>query len=151
VNAQYWYGRLLSEGRGVPRDDKEAAIWFQRAAEAGMPEAQQALAQVYAAGRGVPRDQELAKKWMLRAAEKGLATSMFAADMLHESRHESEASAEEARQEDDPMAELMLARFARAGLNSASDGAAAANGTPAPNLSELLSREERSPGPEVSL
>ena len=47
VNAQYWYARMLAEGRGVARDVEAAAAWFTRAAEAGLVEAQVALARFW--------------------------------------------------------------------------------------------------------
>src|SRR6185436_1267596 len=65
VSAQYWYGRMLAEGRGVPRDDAEAITWFARAAEAGLVEAQVALAERHLNGLGTPRNPQLAKAWLL--------------------------------------------------------------------------------------
>ena len=39
MNAQYWYGRMLVEGRGVEADPEEGRAWIARAAEAGMVDA----------------------------------------------------------------------------------------------------------------
>ena len=35
TEAQYWYGRMLAEGRGVEVDLDEARFWFSKAAELG--------------------------------------------------------------------------------------------------------------------
>ena len=56
VNAQFWYGRMLAEGRGVEADPEEGRAWIARAAEAGMVDAQVALAEMLVNGRGGPRD-----------------------------------------------------------------------------------------------
>ena len=123
VNAQYWYGRMLAEGRGVAKDDAEAAAWFARAAEAGMAEAQVALAELYVNGRGVPRDHQLAKSWFLRAIPAGHAGAMFALGALHggghDHRNRSRGGAtlvRPARRGGHPIAALMLARYAVRGL-----------------------------------
>ena len=92
ATAQYWYGRMLSEGRGLVKDDAEAAAWFARAAHAGLADAQVALGELYLSGRGVPPDHQLARSWFLRAAQAG-----------------------------HPTAALMLARYAASGLGGARD------------------------------
>ena len=56
VNAQFWYGRMLAEGRGVDADPVEGRHWIARAAEAGMVDAQVALAEMQVNGRGGPSD-----------------------------------------------------------------------------------------------
>src|SRR5579863_78361 len=43
-------------GRGVPRDEKQAAYWYQKAANAVDPGAQQQIGFFYQAGIGVERD-----------------------------------------------------------------------------------------------
>jgi TPR repeat protein len=52
--AQYIYGRMLVEGRGVVCDLKAARAWFTRAADSGMADAQVALAEMMLNGRGGP-------------------------------------------------------------------------------------------------
>ena len=52
---------MYQGGRGgLPRDDKQAAEWYRKAAEQGVAEAQVNLGNLYLAGRGVPRDDVLA-------------------------------------------------------------------------------------------
>ena len=41
--AEYDLGRMLADGRGVPKNEAEAEAWFRRAAEKGIREAQQRL------------------------------------------------------------------------------------------------------------
>src|SRR5262249_12404059 len=46
-----------AEGRGVARDDAEAARWYRRAADANHAAAVLTLGWIYIDGRGVPRDE----------------------------------------------------------------------------------------------
>lgn len=74
-NMQYGLARMYSLGTeaiGVARDDRQAAVWFRRAADQGHAKAQFALGQAYEEGRGVNRDRETALQWYRRAAEQGL-------------------------------------------------------------------------------
>lgn len=81
--AQYWHGRLLAEGQGVPRDEAAACACFTRAAQAGIAEAQLALADCHLHGRGVPRDVARAEAWLLEAAAQGQAGAFFTLGLLH--------------------------------------------------------------------
>ena len=53
--AQVALGWMYTEGKGVPLDDKEAARWYQLAANWGSASAQFVLGVMYAEGRGVGR------------------------------------------------------------------------------------------------
>jgi TPR repeat protein len=65
---------MYLKGRGgLGQNDKEAAVWYRRAAEQGFAEAQNNLGWMYREGRGVPRDDAEAVKWMRKAAEQDLA------------------------------------------------------------------------------
>ena len=44
--AQYWYGRMLIEGRGMDRDRAQGRIWIERAAANGLSEAISALSEL---------------------------------------------------------------------------------------------------------
>jgi TPR repeat protein len=46
------HGRMLAEGRGVAPDLPGARAWFARAADADLPDAQVALAEMMVNGRG---------------------------------------------------------------------------------------------------
>lgn len=75
--AQVNLGAVYDHGLdGVARDPIKAVIWYRRAAEAGIPEAQFNLAHCLASGRGTPRDDAEAFVWMRRAAEQGLTGSI---------------------------------------------------------------------------
>ncbi len=63
----------LVGGYGMEKDQKQAAYWYQKAAEQGHAEAQFNLARLYATGQGVPRDQEQALRWVRAAASQGYA------------------------------------------------------------------------------
>ena len=69
--AQYELALRLYEGRGLPQDQKGAALWFERAAIAGFAPAQFRLGALYQKGIGVARDLGTAKQWYLKAAEAG--------------------------------------------------------------------------------
>src|SRR5690606_1323860 len=59
-------------GKGVPRDLGEAVRWYERAAEAGDPVAQNRYAKLLAAGEGVDPDLESAAMWRALARRQGL-------------------------------------------------------------------------------
>jgi TPR repeat protein len=59
---------LFENGQGVPRDAKEAALWYKKAAEQGHPDASFNLVVLYMNGVGVSRDPVQAHKWFIIAA-----------------------------------------------------------------------------------
>jgi len=62
-------------GRGVAQDEKRAAYWFERAANAGDPGAQAQIGYFYEAGIGVSRDPTQAARWFQRAVSGGLISA----------------------------------------------------------------------------
>jgi hypothetical protein len=68
-------GAAYLAGRGVPRDEKKAAYWYEKAANAGDPGAQQQIGYFYQNGIGVDRDPERAAKWFERAVAGGLTSA----------------------------------------------------------------------------
>lgn len=54
--AQYFLGRMYSQGKGVPQNDGEAVNWWRKAAEQGYAAAQYSLGNMYHFGNGVPKD-----------------------------------------------------------------------------------------------
>ena len=62
---------MYGEGRGVPKDDVQAALWYRRAAEQGYADAQYSLGLMYGVGEGVPKDEVQAYVWMNLAAAQG--------------------------------------------------------------------------------
>jgi hypothetical protein len=67
---------LSIEGYGMDKDPAQAALWYQKAANSGHPEAQYFLALQYASGKGVKRDEEQAERWISSAASQGYAPAM---------------------------------------------------------------------------
>jgi len=80
--AQYnlgsFYGNKGRKGKGKVRDDESAVLWYTKAAQQGLAEAQFDLGRMYVIGQGITRDIELGVSWQLKAAEQGLATAQFA-------------------------------------------------------------------------
>jgi localization factor PodJL len=81
--AQFELGSRYSEGRGVGRDAKAAAEWFQKAAEQGLAPAQYRLGSLYEKGVGVDRDYAQARGWYQRAAQAGNARAMHNLAVLY--------------------------------------------------------------------
>lgn len=81
--AQHVLGELLRTGRGVARDDAEAAKWYRRAAEQGHRDAQCNLATLYFYGRGVERDVGEAILWWERAASLGSPAAALNLSLIH--------------------------------------------------------------------
>jgi uncharacterized protein len=68
-------GNDYLSGRGVSKDVKQAAYWYEKAAEAGDPEAQEQLGFLYDTGTGVPVDPARAARWYQMAAASGLVSA----------------------------------------------------------------------------
>ena len=62
-------------GRGVPQDEKQAAYWYEKAANSGDPAAQQEIGYFYQTGIGVERDPVRAFQWFQRAVAGGLISA----------------------------------------------------------------------------
>jgi TPR repeat protein len=86
-NAQFWYGRILVEGRGVDRDLAEGRRWIARAAETGMVDAQVALGEMMLTGTGGACDPPGALALFEKAAAKGHLAAMFAAGIVYGGAH----------------------------------------------------------------
>jgi TPR repeat protein len=68
---------MFYHGRGVPRDDVEAAKWFRLAADQGDATAQFNLGVMYAEGQGVAQDYGEAMKWYRLAADQRHAQAQY--------------------------------------------------------------------------
>lgn len=75
-------GSRIADGRGVTRDPKLAARWFEQAAAGGHAPAQYRLASLYREGRGVQKDTAIAFQWFDRAAAQGHVLAMHNAGVL---------------------------------------------------------------------
>lgn len=72
AKAQLDLGTRYARGKGVERNDAEAAKWLRKAADQGLARAQLDIGVLYATGRGVPRDDAEAAGWYRKAADQGL-------------------------------------------------------------------------------
>lgn len=70
AEAQYNLGRLYARGDGVKKDFKEAAYWFEKAANRNHRDAADKLSHMYEVGDGVRRDAERARFWRDAAKKK---------------------------------------------------------------------------------
>ena len=69
--AAFEIGTRFAEGKGVARDLSQAALWYQRAADAGLAPAEYRLGSLYERGQGVAKDQARAVALYQRAAKQG--------------------------------------------------------------------------------
>ncbi len=72
LGSTYRFGLL-----GAPKDYKEAAKWYRKAAEQGDADAQFRLGVMYHEGEGVSQDYTEAAKWSRKAAEQGDASAQI--------------------------------------------------------------------------
>lgn len=77
ADAAWLMGKQYANGRGVTRDDSEAARWYRVAAEQDDPLAQHKLGKMYADGVGVSQDFVEAARWFRLVAEQGDAEAQI--------------------------------------------------------------------------
>ncbi|MDD4393309.1 MAG: trypsin-like peptidase domain-containing protein [Desulfobacterales bacterium] len=72
AEAQFNMAMMYGNGKGVPKDLKEAVHWLKKAAERGHIKAQSCLGGLYVDGdEGLPQDYEKGVYWYTKAAEAG--------------------------------------------------------------------------------
>ncbi len=81
--AQYRLGVMYTKGQGVPKNDKEAALWYLKAAEQDDTRAQFIIAEMYAKGQGVPQDDKQAASWYLKAADHGFPKAQYTVGLMY--------------------------------------------------------------------
>jgi TPR repeat protein len=74
-NAQYNLARLYLEGTGVEKDARQAARWFNLAAEKGHHASQALLGHLLMNGQGVPRQRAKGLMWLTLAREATIDSS----------------------------------------------------------------------------
>ncbi|WP_275113977.1 tetratricopeptide repeat protein [Psychromonas antarctica] len=72
AEAQYNQGLIYFNGKGVPQDYKQAAMWYRKAAEQGHAQAQYDLGSMYSNGKGVVQDDKKAYMWLNVARINGV-------------------------------------------------------------------------------
>jgi putative methionine-R-sulfoxide reductase with GAF domain len=92
-------GLRYASGEGVKQDDKEAAVWFTKAAENGNVKAQVALATRYWVGRGVTPSLSQAYFWIVLARAAGDKDSKSFAEILAARLTRAQATAIEQKAE----------------------------------------------------
>ncbi|QHI95020.1 hypothetical protein GT348_00665 [Aristophania vespae] len=90
VNAQYWYGKMLFEGRGTDAPNPiEGLKWLKKAAAAGMAEACIAVAQICVTGQiDGEKDHDRALKLYHQAAENGNVDALFSLGAMYGGGHD---------------------------------------------------------------
>jgi len=83
ADAQFNLGSMYYQGKGVPKDYKQAYAWFTKAAEQGDADAQFNLGFMYNKGEGVPKDYKQAIYWYTKAAEQGDPLSQFNLGLMY--------------------------------------------------------------------
>jgi len=83
MSAQYEVGLRFGEGRGVPRNERQAAYWLELAAKQGLVPAQFRLGGYYEKGIGVKKDLAAARELYLAAAAKGNGKAMHNLAVLY--------------------------------------------------------------------
>lgn len=82
TGALFEIGSRFADGKGVVRDPKLAARWFEQAAASGHGPSQYRLGSLYREGRGIAKDSALAFQWFDRAASQGHVLAMHNAAVL---------------------------------------------------------------------
>ena len=82
AEAQYQYGLVLLQGRGVVQDYKAAFGWIEKPAQRGYAKAQYSLGELYRYGTGTVIDKARAYLWFNLAAAQGVDAAAKARDSL---------------------------------------------------------------------
>ncbi|MGA2345206.1 MAG: tetratricopeptide repeat protein [Candidatus Sulfotelmatobacter sp.] len=83
AQAQAALGNAFHLGVLLPKDDEEAARWWQQAAKQGDVESEFNLGLAYQLGAGVPRNLTAAAQWYQKAAEQGFASAQQNLGLLY--------------------------------------------------------------------
>lgn len=77
LSSEYWAGKMLLGGMGVPANKQQAVVYLLKAAEGGMPAAQTELGTLYAEGNGVSKNLVQAAEWHRKSALQGNSKGMW--------------------------------------------------------------------------
>ena len=89
--AQCSLGAMYEDGKGLPQDYAQAALWYRKAAEQGDAEAQFFLGSLYLDGHGVPQDVAQGEAWLHKADEQGYAGARLMLIILYEAEMDRRA------------------------------------------------------------
>jgi len=82
-DGQLEYGVALESGKGVDRNEREAADWYRKSGAAGDGQGLFLLGQLYDRGKGVQQNQTEAASYYRQGAEKGNAAAAYALGKLY--------------------------------------------------------------------
>lgn len=77
AEAQAVFGQMLLDGVGIAADQREAVLWFDKAARQGHVMALNMMGRCYDLGWGVPVDKVRAAAWFKAAADRGLDWGLY--------------------------------------------------------------------------
>ena len=80
-DAQYYLARLYLDGRGAPRDPRQAARWLSLAAHKGQHQAQAVLGRMLFKGEDLPRQAARGLMWLTLARESANADEVWINDL----------------------------------------------------------------------
>ena len=84
ATAQYYFGKMYGDGRGVSRDYAKAVEWYRKSAEQGNADAQCNLGYMYYYGRGVSGNYAKAAEWYRKSAEQEDADAQYNLGKMYE-------------------------------------------------------------------
>jgi len=85
--AQGLLGILYYLGRGVAKDDRQAAMWYRKSAEQGSAVSQNSLGELFVKGEGVPADSAQAIFWFRKSADQGYSEAQFNLGRMYSGKH----------------------------------------------------------------
>ncbi|MCH5233273.1 MAG: sel1 repeat family protein [Muribaculaceae bacterium] len=77
VSCEFWAGKMLLGDMGVPADKNQGVVYILKAAEAGMPAAENLMGELYASGNGVTKNMTQSTEWFRKAALNGNDKGMW--------------------------------------------------------------------------
>lgn len=83
-DAQLYMAYMYDNGHAVPKNEKQAAVWYRKAAEQGDKTAQYNLGVKYENGLGVPKNAQQAVSWYRKAADQGDVDAQFNLAVMYE-------------------------------------------------------------------
>ena len=83
VAEQLELGEAYLMGKGLPKSDKDAEYWYEKAANSGNAEAANLVGYMYQAGVGVPADPARAVRWFELSAASGCSNALINLGVMH--------------------------------------------------------------------
>jgi TPR repeat protein len=80
-DAQYYLARLYLDGKGAPRDARQAARWLSLAANKGQHQAQALLGRMLVRGETVPRQVARGLMWLTLARDSAATEEVWISDL----------------------------------------------------------------------